>query len=433
LGRCKDGSEVSVEISLSPLATSEGLLVLSTLRDVSERRRAEAQLRKLEKRYRTLVEGIPAVTFMAALDEGDERELYVSPQIEELLGFSQQEWLSNPVLWYTQLHPDDRTRWHNEFARTCAEGEPFRSVYRFISRDGRVVWVRGDAEVVRDADGRPLFLQGVAFDITGIKQAEVELRVLNQTLEQRVAQRTEALQERARELERSNKDLVDFDYTVAHDVKEPLRIAKNYGELLARHTRGKLDPKADEFLNTIIKAAERGLELIPDLLAYSRVRTKGKSPTPADAQATLVAARANLQADVQESGAEITAEALPTVLADPTQLLQLFENLLGNALKYRAGSAPRIHVRAEREEGAWRFTVTDNGIGIGPDDLKRLFQYIGTDARLHSRSKYPGTGFGLAICKKIVERHGGRIWVESAGPGQGSTFSFTLPAVPAGG
>src|SRR5438552_2845580 len=162
-----------------------GLLVVSTIRDVSERRRAEAQLRKMEARYRTLVEGIPAVTFMAALDEGV-NELYVSPQVEELLGFSQKEWLENPVLWYTQLHPEDRGRWHAEFARTCATAEPFRSVYRFLSRDGQLVWVHGEAQVVRDDDGRPLFLQGVAFDVTGIKQAEGELKALNQTLERRV-------------------------------------------------------------------------------------------------------------------------------------------------------------------------------------------------------------------------------------------------------
>src|SRR5262249_50224726 len=133
-GRRKDGREVPVEISLSPLHTDAGLLVVGTVRDVSARKQAEAQLRQMEARYRSLVEGIPAVTFMAALD-GGLNELYVSPQVEELLGFSQKEWLENPVLWYTQLHPEDRLRWHEEFARTCATGEPFRSVYRFLSRD----------------------------------------------------------------------------------------------------------------------------------------------------------------------------------------------------------------------------------------------------------------------------------------------------------
>src|SRR6516162_1512181 len=165
--------------SLSPLPTEQGTLATSVIRDISQRKRDEAK-------FRTLIENIPAVTFIAPLDESLP-ELYVSPQIEALLGFSQKEWLDDPVLWHRQLHPDDRHRWHEEFARTCASGEPFRSVYRFLARDGRVVWVHGEAELVRDEAGRPQFLQGVAFDITGIKQAEEELRALNQTLDQRVA------------------------------------------------------------------------------------------------------------------------------------------------------------------------------------------------------------------------------------------------------
>jgi PAS domain S-box-containing protein len=426
-GRCKDGREVPVEISLSPLATPQGLLVLSTLRDVSERQRAEAQLRKLEARYRTLVEGIPAVTFMAALDESA-NELYVSPQIEELLGFSQQQWLSNPVLWYTQLHPDDRTRWHAEFARTCAEGKPFRSVYRFLSRDGRVVWVHGEAEVVRDEDGRPLFLQGVAFDITGIKQAEEELRALNQTLELRVAERTAEAEQRSGELARSNAELELFGRAIAHDLREPLRTMTSYIQKLAGGYQGRLDAQADDYITRSVNAGGRMRALIDDVLAYSRVRTHGREPSPTDSAAALEAARANLQATLDESGAAVSAGALPTVLADPTQLAQLFQNLLANALKFRADRPPRIVVRAERQGDDWLFAIADNGIGIDGDGLKRLFLHIGVQARLHTRSEYPGTGFGLATCKRIVERHGGRIWVESAGPGQGSTFFFTLPA-----
>src|SRR5262245_5598302 len=189
-GRRRDGHEFPVEISLSPLRTAAGLLVTTTVRDISRRRQAEQQLRHAEARYRTLVEEIPAVTFMAALDESAAAlsELYVSPQIESLLGFTQRQWLEDPVLWYTQLHPDDRDRWHVDFARTVATAEPFDAVYRFISRDGRVVWVHGHAKVVRDHEGRPLFLQGVAFDITERKRAEEALSQLNKTLERSVAE-----------------------------------------------------------------------------------------------------------------------------------------------------------------------------------------------------------------------------------------------------
>ncbi|HXG13003.1 MAG TPA: PAS domain S-box protein [Gemmataceae bacterium] len=167
--------------------------------EARERRHMEARLRKAEARFRTLVESIPVVTFMASLDESV-NELYVSPQIEMLLGFTQKEWLENPVLWYEQLHPDDRDRWHAEFARTCATGERFRSEYRFLARDGRVVWVHGEAQVVRDADGRPLFMQGIAYDITESKRAEQTLRELNEMLEQRVRERTAAVEQRSQQL-----------------------------------------------------------------------------------------------------------------------------------------------------------------------------------------------------------------------------------------
>jgi PAS domain S-box-containing protein len=417
-GRHKDGGEIPVEISLSPLTSAAGAFVVSTIRDISPRRKAEARLRQLEKRYRTLVEGIPAVTFMAALDDGV-NELYVSPQIETLLGFSQKEWLEDPILWYTRLHPDDRDRWHDEFARTCAAGEPFRSVYRFLARDGRVVWVHGEAKVVRDDNGRPLFLQGVAFDVTAIKQAEEDLKALNESLERRVEDRT-------RELARSNEALERFGYVIAHDLRAPLRTIKSYTQKLPAAALGRLDPEAEDNLNRVVNAADRMRVQIDDLLAYSRVRTQGKEPVPADCAAAVAAARANLQADIEESGARVTAGDLPTVLADKTQLVQLFQNLLGNALKFRAERRPEIHIGARRDGDRWLFAVADNGIGIEAQYLERIF---GLGERLHSIAKYPGNGIGLATCERIVQRHGGRLWAASPGPDRGSTFQFTLAAV----
>jgi PAS domain S-box-containing protein len=424
-GRHKDGHEIPVEISLSPLETETGTLVICTVRDISERRRADAHLRKLEARYRTLVEGIPAVTFMAALDE-DINELYVSPQIEAMLGFSQKEWLDDPVLWYTRLHPDDRPRWHLEFSRTCATGEPFRSIYRFVARDGRVVWVHGEASLVRDDDGRPLFLQGVAFDITGMKQAEEELKALNQTLERRVAERTAVAEQRAAELARSNAALEQFGYVVAHDLRQPLRTIKSFTQKLAERYHGGFDAQADDYLTRTVNAADRMRVLIDDLLTYSRVGTQGREPAPMSCKAALAAACANLEAAIEESKAEVTADALPTVLADETQLVQLFQNLIGNALKFRADRPTRIHVSARPHDGRWLLQVTDNGIGIEAQYLQRIF---GLGERLHGISKYPGNGIGLATCEKIIQRHGGRIWAESPGLDQGSTLAFTLPAV----
>jgi len=413
----KDGREVPVEICLSPLRSGPNTFVVSTIRDISERRGAEARLRKLDARYRTLVENIPAVTFMAALDEGA-NELYVSPQIETLLGFSQQEWLENPILWYLQLHPDDRSRWHEEFASTCSTGKPFRSIYRFLARDGRVVWVRGEAKMVRDADGRPLFLQGVAFDITAVRQAQEELKAHNELLAQRVEERTG-------ELARSNAALERFGYVIAHDLRAPLRTIKSYTQKLPAAAIAQLDMQAGDYLTRIINAADRMRIQIDDLLAYSRVGSQGKEPAPTESSAAMAAACANLQADIEESGAAVTINELPLVLADRTQLVQLFQNLLGNALKFRAECSPHIHVSARREEDGWVVSIQDNGIGIEPQYLERIF---GLGERLHSISQYPGNGIGLATCERIVRRHGGRIWAASPGPGQGSTFHFTLPA-----
>jgi PAS domain S-box-containing protein len=425
-GRRKDGQEFPVEISLSPLETPEGVFVTSAVRDSTERRRGEALLRKAEARYRTLIEELPAVTFMAALDEGA-NELYVSPQIEALLGFSQKEWLEDPVLWFNQLHPDDRERWHVEFARTCATGQPFRSVYRFLARDGRVVWVHGEAKVFRDHDGRPLFLQGVAFDITGMKRAEEDLRALNQTLEQRVTDRTAVAEQRALELERSNEALEDFAGVTAHELKEPLRAMKSFTQLLARRYAGKLDAQADEFIGRVVNAGNRMEGLISALLDYARVGRQGR-PAPVNGAAVFAAACELLQAPLEESGGSVVPEALESlqVLGVEMELVLLFKNLIGNALKFRSKRPVEVRVGARRQGDEWCCRVCDNGIGIAREHVGRLFRM---GERLHSRTQYPGHGIGLATCKKIVERHSGRIWIESE-PDKGSTFYFTLPAAP---
>ena len=427
-GRHKSGHEFPIEISLGLIETDDGLLVSGTIRDVAERREKVAQLRKAEARYRTLVEEIPAVTFLAALDEGL-NELYVSPQIEKLLGFSQKEWLEDPVLWYKQLHPDDRERWHIEFARTCATAKAFRSIYRFLARDGHVVWVHGEAKVFRDDDGRPLFLQGVAFDITGMKRAEEELKALNQTLEERVAERTAEAEERARELARSNDALEDFAGVTAHELKEPLRAMKSFSQLLARRYRGKLDNQADEYIDRVVNAGSRMEGLISALLDYARVGRQGRF-TQVDCGQVFAAVCELLEAALHDSGASVTTEGIESVQvqAVETELVLLFKNLLGNALKFRADRPTQVHLRAQQQDGDWIFSVRDNGIGIAPEYLGRLFR---VGERLNSRTLYPGHGIGLATCKKIVERHGGRIWIESQ-PDQGSTFFFTLPVEPRG-
>lgn len=232
----------------------------------------------------------------------------------------------------------------------------------------------------------------------------------------------EDLSRAAAELTRSNEELQQFAYVVSHDLREPLRMVAGFCRLLQRRYRGQLDKDADEFIQFAVDGTERMEKLITDLLAYSRVGTRGQTLAPTDANVVYEQALANLAAATAETGAVVTRDPLPTVEADPSQLGQLLQNLLANALKFHGPGTPRIHVTARRQGPQWLFSVADNGIGIEAADLERVF---GVFERGHPRAQYPGTGIGLAICKRIVERHGGRIWAEST-PGQGAVFYFTL-------
>lgn len=237
---------------------------------------------------------------------------------------------------------------------------------------------------------------------------------------QRVEQ---ALAEQAEVLKRSNSDLQQFAYVASHDLQEPLRMVTSYLQLLSRRYQGNLDADADEFIQYAVDGATRMQELIQDLLSYSRVNTHGKNFEPVDGEQILRCALDNLQVAGAESGAQITSDPLPTLLADKPQIISLFQNLIGNAIKYRGENAPIIHVSAELQHSQWVFSVCDNGIGFDTQFAERIFILF---QRLHTRAEYPGTGIGLALCQRIVERHGGRIWVKSQ-PGKGTTFFFTLP------
>lgn len=230
------------------------------------------------------------------------------------------------------------------------------------------------------------------------------------------------LEESVAELGRSNADLQQFAYVASHDLQEPLRMVSSYTQLIARRYKGKLDADADEFIAFAVDGANRMQRLILDLLAYSRVNTAGRQFEPTAMETVLKAALNNLTNAVKESQAVITHDPLPAVMGDDKQLAQLFQNLLSNAVKFGGAQPPRIHISAKQTDGEWLFSVRDHGIGLDPQYADRIFVIF---QRLHTREEYPGTGIGLAICKKIVERHGGRIWVESE-LGKGATFYFTL-------
>jgi signal transduction histidine kinase len=244
-----------------------------------------------------------------------------------------------------------------------------------------------------------------------------------QTLERRRFR--QQIQERNAALERSNAALQEFAYVASHDLQEPLRTVASFTQLLQKRYAGKLDATADEFIGFAVEGAQRMQRLIQDILLYSRVTTTGKPLQPTDLNAPARRAVENLKVAIEERGARVEVEPLPAVMGDDVQLTQLLQNLIGNALKY-AAAQPRVLVQADQNGEAWRICVKDNGIGIAPEYHQRIFRIF---QRLHTRSEYGGTGIGLAICKSIVDRHGGRIWVESEA-GKGSTFCFTLSPVP---
>jgi len=324
-------------------------------------------------------------------------------------------------------------------------------------KDWRVGDVRGVLEVVRPLDTvvaqsqaglRETFvfmlgLTGVG--VVGLVVVIRKLRHVSVELEQKVDTRTAELSQaktsleaqyrelqkteqqlahHAEELARSNAELEQFAYVASHDLQEPLRMVASFTQLLGKRYKGRLDADADEFIGYAVDGATRMQQLINDLLAYSRVGTRGKEFAPTSGEVVLDRALQNLTLAIEDSGAVVTHDPLPTVLGDEGQLVQLFQNLIGNAVKFRGTEAPHVHVSAEVRAGEAVFSVRDNGIGIDPQFADRIFLIF---ERLHQQEQYPGTGIGLAICKKIVQRHGGRIEVESQ-PGRGTTFRFTMRA-----
>jgi len=376
--------------------------------DITERKRAEAALSESEARFR----GLTQLSSDWYWEQDEHFGLtFMSGRMGERTGLDAAAYLGRkrwdqPAL---NLSEEDWTR----HRATLERHEAFRDFeMERPNPAGGTRWISVTGEPVFDEAGNFKGYRGVGSDITARKRAEAELRRAH-----------DELAKKADELQRSNAELEQFAYVASHDLQEPLRMVSSYTQLLARRYNDKLPGEAQEFMHYVVDGAARMKQLIEDLLAYSRVGTKGKEFKPVPVEAPLKRAIANLHAAISESSAGVTWDALPSVQADEVQLAQLFQNLIGNALKFRGPAVPRIHVSAGEQAGEWRITVADNGIGIEPQYFERIFMLF---QRLHTMGEYPGTGIGLAICKKVVERHGGRIWVNST-PGEGSQFHFTLP------
>jgi PAS domain S-box-containing protein len=396
-------SEAFFDFVYTPLVEADGTRsgVVAIGYDVTERVRAEQaeqvlqeQLIRSAAEFRQIADSLPQLVWVTRPDGHHE---WYNRRWYEYTGSSFEQ--SEGAQWAGFFHPDDAAEAQRRWAHSLRTGERYRVEYRCRRHDGAWRWFLGQAEPIRDEDGTILRWFGTCTDIHDQKITEDALRT-------------------------SNEDLQRFAYIAGHDLQEPLRVIVSFSQLLSRRYRGRIDSTADEYIQYITGAADRMSRLIRDLLVYAQSTDSGDlRKQDVDAGAAVELAVENLQARVDETAATITHDALPVVPAAESLLVQVFQNLIGNALKYtRPGTPPRVHVSAHNEDGCWIFSVRDNGQGIAPEHQTKLFQLF---TRLHGR-EVSGTGIGLATVKRIVERHGGSVWLESE-PGVGSTFYFSMP------
>jgi PAS domain S-box-containing protein len=388
-------------------------------RDITYHKMAEEALHESYEQIEDLYNNAPCGYH--SLDR-DGRFIRINDTELQWLGYNRDE-VIDKMKFFDVITVDSLRTFEKNFPIFKAQGWIRDLEFEMVRKDGTILPVLLSASAIKDNNGNYVMSRSTVYDITKRKQAEEELRKYHEHLEEIVEQRTAELKKMTDELTRSNKDLKEFAYVVSHDLREPLQVIKGFLALFEKRYKDKLDEKAIELIRFAVDGAKRMQELIKDLLEYSQVGTRGKEFKPADCSLILNKAISNLKVSIEESGAVVTHDGLPTVIADAIQLSSLFQNLIGNAIKFRGSEAPRIHISAQRKGDEWLFSVGDNGIGIDPEFADKIFDVF---QRLHSTEEYPGTGIGLAICKKIVEHHEGRIWVESE-PGEGATFYFTIP------
>jgi len=383
---------VLANAQLVPSDTGDEPVIEGTLIDITDRKRTEQALRDKDEHLQILLEQMPAAL-----------------------------WTTDTNLRFTSVSGAT----HN------ATGRLPNALLGVALED--VIQNASDVALIRDMHRRALRGERVSYEVRFPPHSyQCHLEPLRDAAEQIVGtvgialENTENVLARE-ELARSNAELQQFAYAASHDLQEPLRTVTSFTQLLADRLQPRLNPEENELIGFVVDGTARMQVLLADLSAYSRVSTHHRDPVPVDCNQVLARVRCNLHLALEESATRLEVEPLPVVLADPSQLDQVFQNLIGNAIKFRSARTPEVHVMAKQVGVEWRFTVRDNGIGLEPQYSDRIFRIF---QRLHPRTEYPGTGIGLAICQRIVERHGGRIWVE-ARAGEGATFYFTLPAAPA--
>jgi PAS domain S-box-containing protein len=391
----KDGTSIPVEIGLNPIRTAQGLMILSAITDITERKLAE-------DRFRLVVEASPSGMIMT---DAAGKIVLVNAQAEHLSGYARGELIGNKI---EMLVP----------ARIRSAHVGYRGSFHALP-EARAMGAGRDLHVVRK-DGAELPVE-IGLNPIHTSEGMMVLSAIIDISERERAMRV--LAEQSEDLRRSNAELEQFAYVASHDLQEPLRMVVSYTELLAERYTGKLDESADKYIHYSIDGAKRMQQLVRDLLVYSRIGMQGKPRTPVDAEIVVTQVLDGLKMATRESGAEIVCDKLPVVLADEVQLAQVFQNLVGNALKFSGERPPRIRISAQKGDGKYVFGIKDNGIGIDKQYADQVFQMF---QRLHARGTYGGSGIGLAIAKNIVERHGGRIWFDSE-LGKGTTFYFTWP------
>jgi PAS domain S-box-containing protein len=365
-------------------------------------RASRARERQLaEDRIRLLVEGVREYAIVMLDPHGNVASWNTGAQ--RIKGYSADQIVGRHFSCFYPPEDVAAGKPQRELAIAAEQGQFAEEGWR-IRRDGSRFWASVTLTAIRSSNGQLQGFGKVTRDMTEQKEAE------------------QKVQQAVNELSRSNAELQQFAYVASHDLQEPLRAITGCVQLLQHRFQGKLDARGDEFINHAVEGATRMKALITDLLEYSRAGTAPTASRPTDLNRVFQAALRNLQTAIAEKKATVTSDQLPTLVADETRLMQVLQNLIGNALKFTGETPPQIHVGAKHVDGAWQFSVRDNGIGIEPQYAERIF---GVFQRLHARREYPGTGIGLAICKRVVERHGGRIWVESE-PGKGSTFHFLI-------